>query len=48
MATKHDVQHLGMVSLKLPDGQELELPLLKVSCVYRIHMFLGFRTLQSR
>ena len=39
MAAKHDVQDLGMVSLKLPDGQELELPLLKVSCVYLIHIF---------
>ncbi len=47
MATKHDVQDLGMVSLKLPDGQELELPLLKVSCLYRIEIGLGFRTHHS-
>ncbi len=38
MATKHDVEDLGMVSLKLPDGQELELPLLKVSCLGRSHI----------
>lgn len=30
MAAKHDVQDLGMATVKLPDGQELELPLLKV------------------
>ena len=30
MATQHGVEDLGMVALKLPDGQELELPLLKV------------------
>lgn len=42
MAAKHDVQDLGTVSLKLPDGQELELPLLKVSCHYRIEICLEF------
>ena len=30
MAAKHGVQDLGMATVKLPDGQELELPLLKV------------------
>ena len=30
MAAEHGVQELGMASVRLPDGQELELPLLKV------------------
>ncbi|DBA92912.1 hypothetical protein WJX79_000420 [Trebouxia sp. C0005] len=43
MAAKHDVQDLGTVSLKLPDGQELELPLLKDAAGNR---FLDVRKLQ--
>lgn len=31
MAAQHDVKDLGMAAVKLPDGQELELPLLQVT-----------------
>ena len=30
MTARHDVKDLGMAAVKLPDGQELELPLLQV------------------
>ena len=30
MAARHDVKDLGMAAVKLPDGQQLELPLLQV------------------
>lgn len=30
MAARHDVKDLGMAAVKLPDGQEIELPLLQV------------------
>lgn len=43
MAAEHGVQELGMASVRLPDGQELELPLLKDASGNR---FLDVRKLQ--
>ena len=40
MAARHDVKDLGMAAVKLPDGQQLELPLLQV--FRKMHMQFSF------
>ena len=46
MAAHHDVKNLGGATVKLPDGQELELPLLQVIFSICSFVFLAPSTLK--